>query len=108
MQEFPVISGTLDRVTDRVTEVKKCPLACFVALVSGDDLLFNRDVALNQSLYGNRLVCLPQLKRVKHFRVSDHGVLDDLGEALVKLASGQRFQNIEVINHERRVVHSAD
>ena len=44
----------------------------------------------------------------EHFRVCDDGVLDDFGEALFELAPGQRFQNIEIVNHERRMMNCAD
>ena len=35
-------------------------------------------------------------------------MLNDLGEALIKLASGQSFQNIDVVNNERWMVHNAN
>src|SRR5438046_10592328 len=38
MKKFPVISGALDRVANRVTEIKKSALASLVALIFGDNL----------------------------------------------------------------------
>ena len=35
-------------------------------------------------------------------------MLDDLGEALIKLASWQRFQDIDIVNHERWVMNCSD
>src|SRR5207248_2950035 len=46
MKKFPVISGALDRVTDRVTEIKKSALASPVTLVFSHDFGFDPDVAL--------------------------------------------------------------
>jgi hypothetical protein len=35
-------------------------------------------------------------------------VLDDLSEPLIELPTRQRFQNIEIIDHQRRLMESAD
>src|SRR5437773_9718952 len=50
MQEFAIIPGTLDRVTDCVAEIQKRTLACSVTFVSADDSGFDLDVALDQPL----------------------------------------------------------
>ena len=50
MQEFPVISGTLDRVAYRMAEIQKRALACPVTLVFCDDSGFDLDIALDQPL----------------------------------------------------------
>src|SRR5262245_21419799 len=50
MQEFPVSSGTLDRVSHRVTEIQKRTLARPVTLIFRDDSRFDLDVALDQPL----------------------------------------------------------
>src|SRR5438874_4415186 len=47
MKKFPVISGALDRVANRVTEIKKSALASLVALVFSHDLRFDFDIALD-------------------------------------------------------------
>ena len=50
MQEFPVISGTLDRVANCVPEIQKRTLARPVTLVFRDDSGFDLDIALDQPL----------------------------------------------------------
>ena len=50
MQEFPVISGTLDRVANCMAEIQKRTLARPVALVFRDDSGFDLDIALDQPL----------------------------------------------------------
>src|SRR5882724_2644577 len=61
-----------------------------------------------------RLACAAQAGGSRYFQHSEHlgvgddGVLNDLCEPLVKLASRQRFQNIDVIDHEGWRVKRAD
>ena len=42
------------------------------------------------------------------FAIRDNGVLDDLGEPLIELTTRQRFQNVEIINHQRGLMEGAD
>ena len=51
------------------------------------------------------IACLPRLKLPEHFRIGDDGVLDDFGESLIELASGQSFQNIN--DHQSRAMADA-
>ena len=67
MKKFPVISGALDRVTDRVAEIQKCALASRVTFVSADNSRFDLNVALDKSLQRGRVPDLPRLQRPKHF-----------------------------------------
>jgi len=48
MQEFPVISGALDRVANCMAEIQKRALSRPVTLVLRDDSGFDLDVALDQ------------------------------------------------------------
>ena len=110
-KKFAIISRAFDGMTDRMTEIKKSALAHSVTLVFGHDFGFDLDVALDQFLKGSSegsRSYLPGLKHAKHFRVGDHGVLDNLGKALIKLASWQSFQDIDIVNHERRVMNCSD
>ena len=94
VQKLAIISRALNRVTNRVTEIQKRALAGPVAFVFRDDPRFDLDVALDQRLQGKRSPrrpCPPGLKRSEHFGVGDDGMLDDLGEALIEFARGQRF-----------------
>jgi len=50
MEEFPVISGALDRVANRVAEIQKRALARPVALIFRDDSGFDLDIALDKPL----------------------------------------------------------
>jgi hypothetical protein len=50
MQEFPVISRTLDGVANCVAEIQKRTLARPVTLIFRDDSGFDLDVALDQRL----------------------------------------------------------
>src|SRR5438874_7816813 len=50
VKKFAIIAGALNRVTNRVTEIQKSALACFVVLVFGDHFGFEPDVALDQRL----------------------------------------------------------
>ena len=50
MQEFPVISRTLDRVANCMAEIQKRTIARLVTLVLRDDSRFDLDIALDQSL----------------------------------------------------------
>ena len=50
MQEFPVISGALNRVANCMAEIQKRTLACPVTLVFRDDSGFDLDIALDQPL----------------------------------------------------------
>jgi hypothetical protein len=48
------------------------------------------------------------LEHPKHFLVGDNGVLDDLSEPLIELATRQCFQNIEIIDYQRGLMENAD
>ncbi len=100
MKKLPVISGAFDRVTDCVAEIQKCALASLVTFVSADNSRFDLNVALDQRLQRGRIANLPRLQRPKHFCIRDDCVLDDFGEALIEFTTRQRFQNVDVINHE--------
>ena len=50
MQKFPIISGTLDRVTNCMAEIQKRALAGPITLVFRDDSGFDLDIALDQLL----------------------------------------------------------
>ncbi len=49
VEKFAIIARTLNRVTDRVTEIQKRALASPVTLVFSHDFGFDPDVALDQS-----------------------------------------------------------
>ena len=44
----------------------------------------------------------------EHFCVRDYRVLNDLSKTLIEFAARQRSQNIEIVNHQRRLMKSAD
>ena len=48
MQEFPVISGTLDRVANCMAEIQKRTLSRPVTFVFRDDSGFDLDIALDE------------------------------------------------------------
>ena len=50
MEEFPVISGTLDRVPNCMAEIQKRTLPRLIALVFRDDSGFDLDIALDELL----------------------------------------------------------
>ena len=50
MQEFPVISGTLDRVANGMAEIQKSALSRPITLVFRHDFGFDLDIALDQRL----------------------------------------------------------
>src|SRR5881392_2299682 len=50
VKKSPIISGALDRVPNRVTEIKKSAFASLVALVFRDDIRFDFYIALDQLL----------------------------------------------------------
>src|SRR5437879_463183 len=105
MEELAIIAGPFNRVTDRMTKIEQRTLAGSIKLVFRHDLELYLDVAADERCEVSKIDIF---KRVEHFCVRDDGVLDDLGEALVELTSGQRFQNIQIINHERRMMNCAN
>jgi len=88
-----------------MTEIKKHAFAGAIMLVFCHDFRFYFDVATDQR---REVFKIDILEGYKHFRVRDDRVLDDLGEALIKLASWQSFQGIDIVNHERRVMNCSD
>src|SRR5206468_11083640 len=96
MKKIPVIAGALVCVTDGVTKIENRAFASTIALGTRDDCRFNRDVAFDEwrkfgtyALIGAQLGVLRHC--FEHFAVGDNSVLDDLGEALIELAPGQRL-----------------
>ena len=111
MKEFPVVSGALDRVAHSVPEVENRTFTRTIAFVFRHNLRFYLDVATNELLqckWSPRRACLPLLKRIEHFFVGDDGVLDNLSEPLIEFASWHRLQDIDIINHQCRMMHRAD
>src|SRR6266516_2552368 len=105
VQKFPVVTSALDRMTNSMTEIEKRAFAGAITLIFRDDFRFYLDVAADQR---HEVFRIDIVKRRKHFRIRDNGVLDDLGETLIELASWQCFQNIDIVNHERRMMKGAD
>src|SRR5262249_16886657 len=111
MKKFPVISRALNRVTNGMSEVQDGAFAGAIVLVARDDFRFYLNVATNKLLEDKRSPqrsCLPRLKLPEHFRLSDNRVLDNFCESLVELATRQRLQNIQIIDHQRRLMHRTD
>ena len=111
VQKSLVISRALNGMTNGVPEVENGTCASAIILILCDDFRFYLDVALDQSLQSKRSprrAWLPRLKLREHCRVGDDRVFNDLSESLAKLPTRQRFQNIDIIDHERWLVHCAD
>jgi hypothetical protein len=98
-----VIAGTLDRVTHSVSKIEKrrSPVrSCYLH----HDFRLDLDVARMSGARFSRSTS----SRRGTFRVGDDGVLDDFGEALIELRLRQRFQDIQIVDHERRMMNCAD
>src|SRR5439155_27141392 len=105
VKKFPVITSTLNRVTNSVTEIEKRAFAGAITLVFRHDFRLYLDVAVDKR---REVFGIDISKRHKHFRIGDDGMLDDLREALVEIASWQCLKNIDIVNHERRMMEGAE
>src|SRR6266567_6332036 len=105
MEELAVIAGPFNRVTDRMTKIEQRARAGSIKLIFGDDVGFYLDIAANERL---KLAKIDMFKRVEHFRVGNDRVLDDFSEALIEFTARQRFEKIDIVNHERRMMNCAD
>src|SRR6266849_700687 len=105
MEELAVIARPFNRVTDRMTKIEQRTLAGSIKLVFGDDVRFYLDIASNER---PKLAKIDMFKRVEHFRVGNDRVLDDFSEALIEFMARQRFEKIDIVNHERRMMNCAD
>jgi hypothetical protein len=105
VKKFTVIAGTLDRMTHRVSKIEKRSLTPAITLVFHHDLRLDFDVAADERC---KVFKIDIFQGVEHFRVGNDGVLDDFGEALVELPLRQRFQDIQIVDHDQRMMNCAD
>ncbi len=83
MPEIEKVPCPLDRVPDRVTEVQQGPFAFGLAFVRGHNGRFDPDISPDER---REILAIELLEHLKHLRVADDSVLDDLRESLFPLS----------------------
>jgi hypothetical protein len=112
MQHLAKAGSALDRMAEGMSEVQQCPHAITVGDIRldraglGGDALPNGLLAV-LAMTGEEGVSM-RLQPGEQRLVPDEAVLHDLGIARPKLAFVQRLQEIDVRDHQLRLMEHAD
>ena len=89
VEEFTIITGALDGMTDGVTEIEDSTFARSIKRVFCNNRGLDLDVAPNER---RKIFPIDVLQRAEHSRISDDCVLDYLGEAFANSRGGRVFK----------------
>jgi hypothetical protein len=103
VEESSIAGGVFDSVADRVAEVEKRAEAFGLEFILGDDGGFDRDISGDERVY-----VVEVGGSLEHLGIADGGVLDDFGEAFVKLARWQGAERVGIGNDESWLMEGPD
>ena len=103
VEEASVAGGIFDSVADCVAEVEKRAEAFSLEFILGDDGGFDGDISGDE-----RGDVVEVGGSLEHLGIADGGVLDDFGEAFVKLARWQGAERVGIGNDEAWLMEGPD
>ena len=103
VEEASVAGGIFDSVADCVAEIEKRAEAFGFEFILGDDGGFDGDISGDE-----RGDVVEVGGSLEHLGIADGGVLDDFGEAFVKLARWQGAERVGIGNDVARLMEGPD